>query len=270
MHSNLNLSLLQHQPTPGSLETSLARLEEYARKATVLDSDLLLVPEASMTGYNIAQSLRDTVAEPIDGKLSNAVAELCRKYEIAISYGYIERCDDQYFNSVQVISKAGEPLCHYRKTHLWGDLDRSLFSAGECFSPIIEINGWKIGLLICYDIEFPETVRHLALLGAELVLVSTALMSPWSYVADRLVPMRAYENQIYIAYANYCGDENGIEYVGHSCIAEPGGGVLAKAGSAPIMLTTSLTSERISAARSALPYHLDRRPELYAQLSKHN
>lgn len=266
MNQTLTLSLLQHRPTPASLEASLNRLEEYAGKAAFLGSNLLQVPEASMTGYNISPSERDQVAQLRDGELFDSIAAICRKHSIAIAYGYIERSDQQYFNSVQVVDVNGESISHYRKTHLWGDLDRSLFSAGETFSPIVDIDGWKIGLLICYDVEFPETVRHLALQGAELVLVSTALMSPWTYVADTVVPTRAYENQVYIAYANYCGEENGIDYVGHSCIAEPGGSVVAKAGAEPVLLTSVIDREAIQTTRNLLPYHRDRRPELYSTI----
>ena len=70
---------------------------------------------------------------------------------------------------------------------------------------IFEIGGLKAALLICYDVEFPESVRALALAGAELVIVPTALMQPFDVVAKTIVPARAYENQLFVAYANRCG-----------------------------------------------------------------
>ncbi|MBX2879022.1 MAG: carbon-nitrogen hydrolase family protein [Granulosicoccus sp.] len=264
----LTLTVNQHIPTPSDTVTSLERLSHQAAESQKLGATILLVPEASMTGYNISVAERDKIAAPKEGELSEAIARLCRKYDIAISYGYIERDKNHFFNAVQLIDRHGEPRSHYRKTHLWGDLDRTLFTAGDCFSPIVDIDGWKVGHLICYDIEFPEAVRHLALEGADLILVSTALMSPWTTIADLVVPARAEENQIYIAYANYCGSESEISYVGHSCIAGPDGRVLAKAGSDPTLLCATLEIEEMQSIREKLPYYRDRRPELYHRLTE--
>ncbi|MBX2825466.1 MAG: carbon-nitrogen hydrolase family protein [Gammaproteobacteria bacterium] len=265
MTSSIVISSLQHAPTPCDMSASLSRLESACADAAEVGSRILLLPESSMTGYNISISDRDNHAEECDGALRNEVATLARRYALAINYGYIEKDGDQYFNSVQLIDRTGTSIAHYRKTHLWGDLDKTLFTAGDRFAPLTEIDGWRIGQLICYDVEFPEAVRQLALAGADLILISTALMEPWTTVADLIVPARAAENQIYIAYGNYCGSENGIPYVGHSCIADPAGSVLAKAGSTPELLHATLEREPLNSIRQALPYFRDRRPELYTE-----
>lgn len=260
----MRLALLQHKPSPGSLESSLQRLSNYAAKASAAGCNLLLLPEASMTGYNLSIPDRDKFAQPLNGSLSDAVAVICRRENLAIAYGFIEKAGAEYFNTVQVINCEGEPAGYYRKAHLWGDQDRALFSPGESFSPLIDIDGWKIGLLICYDVEFPESVRHHALAGADLILVSTALMAPWVEVADLIVPARAYESQVYIAYANYIGEENGTRYVGHSNIVGPDGRQLEQAGKAEILLLATLEKSELSKVRQAVPYRQDRRPELYS------
>jgi predicted amidohydrolase len=82
-----------------------------------------------------------------------------------------------------------------------------MFSPEAIIFPLVELEGWKLGLLICYDLEFPENARRLALAGAELILVPTANMVPFDFVADVTVRARAFENQCYVAYANYCGHE---------------------------------------------------------------
>lgn len=264
----LVLAAHQHKPTPCDSAASLDRLTRQAAESQKQGVSLLLVPEASMTGYNISVSDRNQVATAIDGELTEAIARICRDYDIGISYGFIEHDGDDFFNSVQLIDRHGEPRSHYRKTHLWGDLDRTLFTPGDRFSPVVELEGWKIGQLICYDIEFPEATRHLALEGADLILVSTALMTPWTTIADLVVPARAEENQVYIAYANYCGEEFDINYIGHSCIAGPDGEVLAKASSEPTLISATLHKHHIASVREKLPYHRDRRPELYGRLSQ--
>jgi len=108
----------------------------------------------------------------------------------------------------------------------------------------------------------------MALAGAELIIVPTALMEPWRDIADRVVPVRAYENQIYIAYCNYCDSEGDIIYEGRSCIVGPDGSDLDRAKQQPSLLNATLSKEQIKTTRNALPYHRDRLPHLYQPLTK--
>ena len=264
---DFTLAVHQHVPTPAQLNVSLERVRNTAIKARALGAQLLLVPEASITGYNIPLHSAQQVAVERNGDVTAALATICREHGIALAYGYMERDGDNLFNAVQVLDADGRSLSNYRKTHLWGNLDRELFQAGEHFNPVFELNGWKIGLLICYDIEFPECVRHHALAGADLILAPTALMTPWTFVADHTTRVRAAESQVYLAYANYCGSENDIDYVGHSCIIGPDGEELARASAEPELLVSTLSLTSISSIRAELPYHQDRRPELYRSLS---
>lgn len=257
------LALLQHEPTPCDVAASIRRIEKYLIASTEQESDLLLVPEASLTGYNISIQEAQSIATERDSDTTEELQKLCQEHSTALTYGFIERDGNDLYNTVQVIDSNGERLTHYRKTHLWGDLDRTLFVAGNQFSDLIEVQGWKIGLLICYDIEFPECARHYAIRGCDLLLAPTALMSPWTYVADQVAPVRAAENQMYVAYANYCGFENQIEYVGRSCIVAPTGQDLARAQTQTTLLSASLSKKAIEDIRSKIPYHTDRRPELY-------
>lgn len=265
---SFKLACLQHEPAPDDVAAGLARIGNAARDAVQQGCQLLLLPEASLTGYNINRGSAHQVAEWLDGEAANALANTCREHQIAIAYGFIERHDNVLYNSVQLIDQQGQRLAHYRKTHLWGALDRSLFTAGDNLTPVVDIDGWRVGLLICYDIEFPETARCLALEGAELILIPTALMAPFTNVAERVVPVRAFENQLFIAYSNYCGNENGLNYVGHSCIIGPDGKDRARAVDKTMLLTATLHRQEINHARAELPYHRDRRPELYTALSR--
>ncbi|WP_275898975.1 nitrilase-related carbon-nitrogen hydrolase, partial [Pseudomonas viridiflava] len=106
-------------------------------------------------------------------------------YGTAILYGYPERSAEQrIYNAVQLINSQGDRVGNYRKTHLFSDLDKSMLSAGADLCPVIELNGWRLGMLICYDVEFPENTRRLAIAGAELILVPTANMAPFDFVCD--------------------------------------------------------------------------------------
>ena len=266
MTNEITIAVVQHISTPGQTDASLERIARYAKQASSAGAQLVLFPEASLSGYNNTPEVTKRVAQAADSDTSNTIAEVCKRHDVAIAYGFAEKKDGKTYNSVQLIDENGVARALYRKTHLWGQQDRTLFTQGDDLVAVIDWLGWKIGLLICYDIEFPETVRRLALEGAELILNPTALMSPWTTVADLIVPARAYESQLFIAYANFCGSEYEQQYVGHSCIVGPDGTNLAKAADEEAMLLATLKKSRISEVRAALPYHLDRRPSLYKTL----
>lgn len=268
MNNEITIAVVQHFSTPGDIEASLARMADYAQQASDAGAQLLLFPEASLTGYNNTTDVNRRIAQDAHGDAAKTIAELCKQHNIAIAYGFAEKEGELMYNSVQLLDATGEAKTLYRKTHLWGEQDRTLFTQGDDLVPVIDWHGWRIGMLICYDIEFPECVRRLALEGAELILTPTALMSPWTTVADLIVPARACENQVYIAYANFCGSEYEQQYVGHSCIAGPDGSVLAKATDEETLLLATLNKSAIADIRQAVPYHQDRRPTLYGALTE--
>ena len=129
------------------------------------------------------------------------------------------------------------------------------------------LDGVRLGILICYDVEFPENVRLLAIQGVELIAVPTANMVPYSFVVDALVPTRAYENHVFVAYANRCGREGNLEYVGRSCVVGPDGSDLARAGAGEELIVADVDLARLRDAPPLNPYLADRRPELYAGLA---
>jgi len=263
----MRVALYQCPPQPLDVAGNLQRLQQFARQAQ--GADLLVLPEMFLTGYNIGRDAVSRLAEACDGEAAQQIAQTAKTAGLAIVYGYPERAEDgQIYNAVQLIDAQGQRLGNYRKTHLFGELDHSMFSAGGHAYPLIELNGWKLGLLICYDLEFPENARRLALAGAELSLVPTANMVPYDFIADVTVRARAFENQCYVAYANYCASEGDIHYCGQSSIAAPDGKRIAQAGLDEALIVGELDRQLMSDSRAANRYLLDRRPELYGELHK--
>ncbi len=123
------------------------------------------------------------MAQPAAGAWAEEVAAIAADSGLAILYGYPERVGDQVFNSAQLIDRDGRVLANYRKSHLYGELDTSTFEPGAGDFAIVGLDGVNVGILICYDVEFPEAVRALALAGADVVAVPTALMRPYEIVA---------------------------------------------------------------------------------------
>ncbi|MBB4689412.1 carbon-nitrogen hydrolase family protein [Amycolatopsis jiangsuensis] len=245
---------------------SYAELPETLATAAGRGARLVVAPEMITSGYNIGAAAHELAQGP-DGRWSAELGELAAKYGVGLVYGYPERDDSAVYNSVQLLGPDGSRLANYRKTHLFGDLDRTWFTPGD--EPVVqaEFGGFRVGLLICYDVEFPEMVRAHALAGTQLLLVPTALMRPHERIADLLVPVRAHESRLYVAYANRCDTEAELTYCGHSTIAAPDE-TLAKAGDGPELILADLDPAVLARSRDETPYLADRRPRLYRTLTE--
>ncbi|MCH0564745.1 MULTISPECIES: carbon-nitrogen hydrolase family protein [unclassified Streptomyces] len=261
----MRTALLQSSGRPGSTAENLKVLDEAAGRAAAAGAGLLVAPEMFLTGYAIGDDIA-RLAEPADGDAAAAVAGIAGRHGLAVAYGYPERDGDTVHNSAQLISAGGSRLANYRKTHLFGGFERDHFTPGE--QPVVqaELGGLTVGIIICYDVEFPENVRAHALAGTDLLLVPTAQMHPFQFVAESLVPVRAFENQMYIAYVNRVGPEGTFEFVGLSTLAGPDGTARTRAGRSEELVLADVDPVFLTASREANPYLQDRRPGLYGSL----
>ncbi|MEC4015522.1 carbon-nitrogen hydrolase family protein [Streptomyces sp. H27-D2] len=263
----LRAALLQSSGHLGDVERNLRVLDEAAGRAAAAGAGLLVCPEMFLTGYAIGADVH-RLAEPADGPSAAAVARIAAEHGVAVLYGYPERAGEAVFNSAQLIGPDGSPSANYRKTHLFGCFEHEWFTPGE--TPVVqaELGGLRIGIMICYDVEFPENVRAHALAGTDLLLVPTAQMHPFQFVAETLVPARAFENQMYVAYVNRTGPEGEFEFVGLSCLAGPDGTVRARAGRGEELLLADADPALLAASRAENTYLADRHPELYGSLAR--
>lgn len=262
----LRTALLQSSGRLGDTAENLKALDEAAARAAQGGAGLLVTSEMFLTGYALEVQDIAALAEPADGPSAAAVGEIARRHGVAVLYGYPERGGDAVFNAAQLIGPDGVPLANYRKTHLFGCFEQDAFTPGD--TPVVQadLGGLRIGIMICYDVEFPENVRSHALAGTDLLLVPTAQMHPFQFVAEQLVPVRAFENQMYIAYVNRTGPEGEFEFVGLSCLASPDGVTRTRAGRGEELVFGEADPELLSASRTNNPYLRDRRPGLYASL----
>ncbi|MER5896175.1 carbon-nitrogen hydrolase family protein [Streptomyces sp. NPDC001876] len=261
----LRTALLQSSGRPGSVDENIKVLDEAAGRAAEAGARLLVCPELFLTGYAVGDAV-PTLAEPADGPGARAVAELCARHGIAVLYGYPERAGELIFNAAQLIGPDGSALANYRKTHLFGSFEQKWFTPGDQAVVQADLDGVRIGVLICYDVEFPENVRAHALAGTGLLLVPTAQMHPFQFVAESVVPVRAFESQMYVAYVNRTGPEGEFEFVGLSCLAGPDGTVRTRAGRGEELVVGEVDPGFLDASRAANPYLKDRRPGLYDSL----
>lgn len=262
----MRIALLQDSGVPGEPTANLERLAMAARRAAAESIELLIAPELYLTGYNLGDQLRD-LAEPAGGPSAKRAAEVAAETGVALLYGYPEAAGKALHNAALLVDGIGAARANYRKTHLFGPEEKRLFSPGDDLM-LVELGALTLGLLICYDVEFPEAVRALTLAGADMIVAPTALMRPYENVAEQMVPARAFENQVFIAYANRCGQEGELTYCGMSCVIAPDGKPLIQSGRGEAFLVAEVDPAAYEESRQANPYLEDRRPALYESAPK--
>ena len=233
-----------------------ARLEWMAREVALAaraGAELVLLPELYASGYNVGSALRDR-AEPREGRFARKAADIARDAGCAVAFGYPERDGDRIYNAAQVIGRDGRCLAHHRKTILPPGIEGDHFATGDTLCRF-DLNGVRCAILICYEAEFPEMVRDAACDGVQVILVPTA--NGWPVVPDHLMPARAFESGVFMAYANIAGSENGMAFAGLSCICDPWGRTLARAGAGSECIMADLDPGQVAAARTRLPYVSD-------------
>ncbi len=264
----MRIALLQCDPpvpaTAAAVATDrLALLAEKAHEASQFGADLLVTPECYLSGYHIGLPATRDAALTSDSTTLSAVREVAASASIALVVGYISTDGAAIRNTITCWSANGDVLSSYHKTHLFGETDRSRFEAGQSRSDIVEIAGVRIAMGICFDIEFPELARAYADDGAQLIVVPTASMAPYDSIPLRLVPTRAEENGLFVAYANYSGRESEFEYTGLSCVCGPDGHDLARAARDPELVVARLDLCAMKSVRGTINYLQERRNGVY-------
>jgi 5-aminopentanamidase len=246
----LTLQVLQAAHRHWLFADLLTALEAELALAAAAGADLLLTPELFASGYgDLAHTARSALHA--EGPELAAVAALCRRMGVGVVFTYPERAGPGCYNAASVIDGHGRRLGHYRKRRLPNAYERTSFEPATA-SCLFTLSDVRCAVLICYDVEFPELVRRLAIDGAELVLVPTALAGRWELVATRVVPTRAYENGLFMAYANYAALP-GSDMAGLSCVCGPDGEDLGRLAGPPDRLTVTVDTRAIAAVRARMP-----------------
>ena len=265
----VRIAVVQEDCKIGDIGHNLDRAAALITRAAKEGARLVLFPEMFLTGYLLDEKL-PSLAQDISGDSIHRLAEMAAVNRINICMGFAER-DPQsggLFNSLVCLSELGEILAVYRKTHLF-DEEKKFFIAGNQ-TIVTDTSIGRIGFLICYDIEFPEWSRINALRDAQLILVASANMEPWSAYQDIYAQARAMENQLYVAVANRIGRDGNYLFCGSSILVDPMGNTLGKADRRhPALLTAEIDLQRVNEARAGiLKYLRDRRAALYGMLVK--
>lgn len=256
--SPLALAIWQEPGLSGQPAAMVDRLAAWLDSGAGAGLDLLVLPELWTSGYFDADAVV-AAEEPQDGPNQRRIAALAAAHGLAIAWGWPERDGAHRYNSATLVGPDGTTLLSYRKVNLWADYERSLFTAGTAPSAMATLHGWRIGFSICYDTEYPETLRNLALRGADLVIAPTAVGGEFPIIPEAVIRVRALENGVWLAFANRAGVEHGYRFAGGSALVGPDGRLRTQAQAETALLRATLDPAAIDAARAETPYLHDMR-----------
>lgn len=243
----MKLALWQGPSPAGDAEAALVALTPALGAAAAMGAAMLVAPEIFLPGYN--HPAIPALAQPRGGPWHRRLSALCAESGCGLTLGYAERAGDAVYNSAVALDRQGREIAHYRKIQLYGPREKALYRPGDAYE-VFDLQGVKTALLICYDIEFAPHIAALAAQGVELILCPTANMQPFTHVVRFTVPAHAANHALTIVYANYCGSEGDLTYVGGSLIADAQGEPLVQAGHGPALLVAELP-RRLDPARLA-------------------
>jgi len=244
-----------------------ANLEKIARILAREDADLFVLPELCTTGYFFAsrQQVGEWAESIPGGPTCGILAEVTRRKNCHLAWGMAESADSRIFNSAVLLGPRGH-VATYRKVHLF-DEEKVWFDAGDGAFAVHDIGLARIGLMICFDWMFPESMRSLALQGAEIVCHPANLVLPY---CQKAMVTRCLENGVFAVTANRIGSEDqggrGLRYTGGSQIIGPRGEVLARAsGRSSAVRVVEVDPAAARQKEITRRNHLlrDRRPDLY-------
>ncbi|MCW2796220.1 carbon-nitrogen hydrolase family protein [Nocardioides sp.] len=226
---------------------------------TPAGSDLVVFPEAFGRDFGAAGSDISAFAEPLDGPFATEVERVASHRGATVVAGMFETSDDPQrpFNTLVV---RGAAHASYRKVHLYdsfGYRESDRLTAGDIAPVVVDIGGFEVGLMTCYDLRFPELARALVDLGAELIVIPSAWVAGDRKVEHwrTLLRARAIENTVFVAAAA----QPGPRYTGHSMVVDPLGDVLVEAGTGAEVVTAVIDRSSLEEARRTNPSLANRR-----------
>ncbi|MBO9705303.1 MAG: nitrilase, partial [Arthrobacter sp.] len=211
--TGMRLAIMQGESAVLDTAANLAAIREAARQASDGDAQLLITPELFPVGY-APRAVRGGLDPALLPGLAQELGDIARSAGLALLASLPEvepaapgsdPAADRWYISATLFGPDGAELSHYRKVHLFGAEEQEVFTPGDQPAAVVDFEGLRLGTVICYDVEFPETVRAAALRGVDVLMVPTALGSGYSQVPQRLIPTRAMENHLYLAYVNHTG-----------------------------------------------------------------
>jgi len=259
----MKIALAQIMPKFMDVAYNEEKMKEMIIKAGNKKADIIVFPETFSTGYNFSY-MKDNIyklGEQTTKTTISLATKLAKKYDIYIIIPIIFKDDNKLYNAAIIINNKGKIINKYYKNHLW-DEEQIYFSYGNNDYKVYDTPFGKFGVIICYDVDFPETSRTLALKGADIVFVPSAWASTHRHLWDVFLPARALENTVYIAGINLTGDNGNLHFFGNSKVFDPTGKLIKEAKEdIEEILYCEIDTSIISKIRKDFPYLKERRAD---------
>ena len=269
----ITVAALQTAPLHLSPDDNRANALSRVAAATAAGAQLIVLPECAISGYamNGLEEARH-MAEPLDGPTTTAIRNHCAATGTYVAFGLLEREADALFNSAVLVGPRGV-VGRHRKAHIAPVAADMHVLPGDDIA-VFEALGLRLGMMICYEVRFPEIARAMALQGAQVILVLANWPTGADVNPDIMSPARAAENNVHLLAANRTGTEGALSFIGKSAIFAPSGQRMAQAGEdeqmliARIMPGKGLGALDIGASGYTVDLRLHRRPDLYTALTE--
>jgi len=273
MESKIKIALVQMNCKREDKAKNLTKIEQTVIKAKRQAADLVIFPELSLTGYVVRDQIYE-LAETIPGPSTKAIENIAKKTKVHIVFGMpelSEKAQATIYNAAVFVGPEGV-IGKYRKMYL---PTHSVFEEKRYFRPGYQTAAFdtelgKIGLIICYDVFFPEVSRLTRLKGAQLIVCISASPATRRAFFETLTVARAIENTAFLAYVNLVGIEDGLQFWGGSRLVGPNGKVLVQAKyDEEDLVMCDVDYTDIRPVETFVPTLKDLRPELFDELKRH-
>ena len=259
----MRVACLQMDMKLGMPQENFCRAEKLISEAVKQKPDVLVLPETWNTGFFPKENLNQLCCNDCK-EVNLCIGALAKKYGVNIVAGSVSNVrDGRVFNTATVFNRQGECIASYDKTHLFTPMgEDNYYTKGDRLCRFT-LDGVRCGVIICYDLRFPELTRRLALQGLDVLFVVSQWPAERVFHLRSLTTARAIENQIFVVCCNSCGQADRTLYGGNSSIIDPLGKTLAIAGEGQQIITADCDIQAFSEICEKIPVFRDRRPELY-------
>lgn len=259
----MKVTCLQMDMKLGCPDENFAKAEQMIRQAMSEQPDVLVLPETWNTGFFPKEEL--AALSDRDGQRVKAeIGALAKEYRVNIVAGSVSNLrEGKVYNTAMVFDRTGQCIASYDKTHLFTPMgEDDYFTPGDHLCRF-QLDGVQCGIIICYDVRFPELTRSLTVPGLDVLFVVSQWPKVRTFHLRTLTTARAIENQMFVVCCNSCGTAGETVYGGNSAIIDPWGELLAAAGEQEQQLTAQCALETLTQIRNTIPVFRDRRPALY-------
>lgn len=260
----MKITCLQMDMKLGLPAQNFSHAEHLIDRAMQENPDVLVLPETWNTGFFPKEHLAQYSCQDGD-MVKRCIGSLAEKYHVHIVAGSVSNVrGGNIYNTAMVFDRNGQCIAEYDKTHLFTPLgEHNFYTCGDHLCRFL-LDGVPCGVIICYDVRFPELVRTLCLSGIDILFVVSQWPKERIPHLQTLTAARAIENQIFVAYCNSCGVAEQTAFGGHSAILNPLGTVLVQAGPFEEIISATCNLQLLVEIRSRIPVFRDRNPKLYA------